>query len=645
MDPHAPIRLQLLGPPVVTGRDGSPISGRAAQRHRLALLAVLARAPASGVSRNVLMTLLWPESDQEQARNLLKVSLYVLRQTLGDAAIESVGDNVRLAPRALEVDTVELEAAVARGDLTAAVALHRGPFLDGFSLKDSPEFDHWVDRERARLSDLYAKALETLAEDAEQRRDRRAATEWWKARAAQDPLDSRVALRLMGALVAAGNRAGAIRHATIHAQLLEQELGIESKEVMAQQERLRSEPDVAPEEPLPPTAPPPVEPGVGAAPSHAVAVASAPTVRRRSWAVALFGVAFAATAIALLIDTRQTPEEIAQAVARQLGSTTAPPTRPPTVNVVAWDLYTQGSRQEVQRDDSAALVALEQLRRAVEIDPSFAAAHAGLARLYLRSPGGAGTSRTDRHRLAVQHATEATALDDGLGEAHATLGIALMNLYDHEAAEAHLLRAVEIEPGTAVYREWLAQLYTGMGRFRDALVQAQLALAADPLSPTARAEVARALMVNGRCDEALAQLAPLADLRPALLRAEQIAAQCYAEKGLWDAAVAEASRSIASSGARGKGALAYFLARAGRADEANALLEELIQGARSDSGDAFFVATAYTGLARTDEAFDWLVRAIADYSLNFEVMEPKFAELHDDPRFARIRALFGQEGV
>jgi hypothetical protein len=114
---------------------------------------------------------------------------------------------------------------------------------------------------------------------------------------------------------------------------------------------------------------------------------------------------------------------------------------------------------------------------------------------------------------------------------------------------------------------------------------------------------------------------------------------------LWDAAVAEASRSIAFSGPRGKGALAYFLARAGRVDEANALLEELVQGARSASGEAFFVAAAYTGLGRTDEAFDWLERAIADYSLTYEVMEPKFAELHDDPRFTRIRALFGQEGV
>jgi DNA-binding SARP family transcriptional activator len=592
------------------------------------------------------MTRLWPESDRDQARNLLKSSVYVLRQTLGQEAIDSVGDNIRLVPGALDVDVQEFEAARARGDLVAAAALHRGPFLDGFFLKDTPEFDHWVDRERARLSDAYAKTLESLAGDAEARGDHEAAAEWWKARAAQDPFDSRVALRLMGALVAVGNRAGAIRHATIFGQLLKQELGIESEEVEALQQRLLTQPDAPPPTKTPPAPsrePPPVT-------ITEADLAVAPSERRRGWAIGAVGVAAATIAIALFVTTRPSQEdltaEIAQAVVRELGGGAPRPTRPTTVNVVAWDLYVQASRPEVLRSDSAVLVAIGQLRRAVELDPSFTDAHTTLARLYLRGPSvEEGVQPIDRFRSAASHATAAIGLDDMHAEGHATLGLAHRSLYQFAEAEAHLLRSLEIEPGSGLHREWLSQLYIGLGRFDEALAQAQLALAAEPLSPTARAEVGRALLVNGRCGEALALLAPLADLEPPLLRVAQINAQCYAQAGMWDAAIAEALEAVPGGGGRSKGILTHIMARAGRLEEADALLAELVEGARNGASETFYLAVAHAGFGRKDETFEWLERASADYSLTFEVMEPMFADVRDDPRFGRIARLFGHEGA
>jgi len=179
------------------------------------------------MSRDVLMAHLWPESDLEQARNLLKVSVYVLRRALGKDAIVSLGDGLGLATDVVAVDTMTFESAVARGDHEGAVRSYTGPFMEGFFLEGAPEFGHWVDRERGRLADLYAKALESLAEGAETRGDDAAAVEWWKARAAHDAYDSRVALRLVQALASEGNRAGALRHVGVHAQLLREELGLE----------------------------------------------------------------------------------------------------------------------------------------------------------------------------------------------------------------------------------------------------------------------------------------------------------------------------------------------------------------------------------------------------------------------------------
>ncbi|MGH7475980.1 MAG: BTAD domain-containing putative transcriptional regulator [Longimicrobiales bacterium] len=235
----------------MAGENGA-LTGRAAQRHRLALLALLALAPARRLSRDKLIAYLWPESDPERARNLLNVSAYVLRAALGEGALLSAGDELRLNAEVVQADVAEFEAALERADHAHAVALYRGPFLDGFFLSDAPEFEHWVDRERERLAGRYGKALEALAEATEAARDHGRAVEWWQARAAHDPYDSRVALRLMQALETSGNRAGALQHAVIHQRLLQEEFGIGSvPEIAALAARLRSEAAAA----MPPLSP------------------------------------------------------------------------------------------------------------------------------------------------------------------------------------------------------------------------------------------------------------------------------------------------------------------------------------------------------------------------------------------------------
>jgi adenylate cyclase len=240
--------LRLFGSPSIEADDGGgiPLSGRVAQRHRLALLALIAMAPGQRLSRDKLISYLWPESDAERGRNLLKVSSYVLRTELGETAVLSEGDDLRLNADVVHTDAVELDAALARGDHAEAVALYKGPFLDGFFLSEAPEFEQWAARERERLTARYAKALEALADQAEAKGDAARAAEWWKARAVLDPYDSRVALRLMQSLEASGNRAAALQHASVHQRLLAHEFGIApASEIVAFAEQLRTKPPVA----------------------------------------------------------------------------------------------------------------------------------------------------------------------------------------------------------------------------------------------------------------------------------------------------------------------------------------------------------------------------------------------------------------
>ena len=275
------LRLKLLGVPSLE-RDGELLGGRAAQRHRIALLALLALAPGRRLGRDTLIATLWPESDAERGRNLLKVATYVLRSSLGADALVSAGDELRLDPELVAVDVAEFEAALEAGEYARATALHERPFLDGFFLPEAPEFAHWVDGERARLAAGHRRALEALAAGAEAAGDHGAAVDWWRRRAVADPYDSRVALRLMAALDAAGNRAGALQHAAVHQQLLQAEFGVASApEVEAEAERLRRAPAAtpAPARPTPPVvgpaAAPAVEP-VGEPPAEPPAIPASP---------------------------------------------------------------------------------------------------------------------------------------------------------------------------------------------------------------------------------------------------------------------------------------------------------------------------------------------------------------------------------
>ena len=232
-------QLKLLGGVSLTGPDG-PVVGRAAQRHRLALLALLARSRDRTLPRERLMAFLWPEADPERARGLLNESVYVLRKALGEGALVTAGDSIRLEPAAITSDAERFEAAAATGDAEGAVALYGGPFLDGFSIPGAVEFERWSDGERERLARVYRGSLAMLAEGAEARGSPAEAARWWAALAAEDGLNPRVAVRLMRALDAAGDRPAALRHARIHAALVETELGATAgASVVALAEELR----------------------------------------------------------------------------------------------------------------------------------------------------------------------------------------------------------------------------------------------------------------------------------------------------------------------------------------------------------------------------------------------------------------------
>lgn len=236
-------RLRTLGGLSLSRANGAADAsegGVASQRKALALLAILAAGGAHGVSRDRLLLLLWPESDSERGRGALKTMVHALRRQLGADAVVGVAD-LRLGAGVVSSDLETFRAALAAGDDAAAVAACTGPFLDGIYVEGAPEFERWAGEERSRVEVERRDALDRLAARASQDGRWDDAVRWWRARHAADPLHAPTSLRLMHALVAAGDRDGALLHARAHESLVRAELDVPpNPDVMRLAESLRT---------------------------------------------------------------------------------------------------------------------------------------------------------------------------------------------------------------------------------------------------------------------------------------------------------------------------------------------------------------------------------------------------------------------
>ncbi|HEX6048618.1 MAG TPA: BTAD domain-containing putative transcriptional regulator, partial [Gemmatimonadaceae bacterium] len=239
------LRINALGG-IALLRDGTPVTGDAVQPRRLALLAMLARAGSRGMTRERVLALLWPDTDEERARRTLSQAVYSLRRGMGDDAITGTTE-LRLDPSLVTSDVAEFAEAIREKDFVRAVALYAGPFLDGVRVAGVPDFDRWVDTERSALAHDYATALMRLGKDAAAKSDWVRAVEWWRKRAALDPVDPDLALEVMRSLAASGDRSGALQHARVCAALRAQDELPPDAEVEAFARELREAPaDVTP---------------------------------------------------------------------------------------------------------------------------------------------------------------------------------------------------------------------------------------------------------------------------------------------------------------------------------------------------------------------------------------------------------------
>lgn len=193
---------------------------------------MLAVASDKGVSRDKILAMLWPDGNLEKSRHALNQILSAQRRHFADAQLFDGKKTVRLNGSLITSDVQEFERAMTSGDLDRAVALHSGPFLDGFFVPSSSEFEQWVTDQREKFAQRLSDALDDAARKAEQSSDLEVAIKRRRQSASLDKLDSARALRLAESLVGSGNRAGALRALQECQKRIKDELGFSDPDLL-----------------------------------------------------------------------------------------------------------------------------------------------------------------------------------------------------------------------------------------------------------------------------------------------------------------------------------------------------------------------------------------------------------------------------
>lgn len=219
-------RLQLFGGPSIEADEGR-LHGPPTQRHRLALLAILACNHPQSTPRDVLLDLLWPDRPPSRTRNLLNQAVHQIRKSLGAGTIRSLGDGLLLERAGLECDLLSFRDALAANDRAGAAQIHRAPFLQGFALPRSPGFERWLTGMRAELNRELAAAIEISAAEETAAGAHERAVGLWRRRAELDPRAEGPLIGLARALVASGDRSAALRLTEDFVDRFRGELGAE----------------------------------------------------------------------------------------------------------------------------------------------------------------------------------------------------------------------------------------------------------------------------------------------------------------------------------------------------------------------------------------------------------------------------------
>jgi serine/threonine-protein kinase len=307
----------------------------------------------------------------------------------------------------------------------------------------------------------------------------------------------------------------------------------------------------------------------------------------------------------------------------------------------AYQLYLKGRYYWSKRTADGLKQGVDYFEEAIENDPGYALAHAGLADCYNMLVIYSRLAPTEGFPKAKAAAVRALEIDDSLAEAHASLAF-VKSRFEWQWAEAdrEFNRAIQLNPNYAPAHQWYSNFLASVGRLSEAIEEARRTFELDPLSLITSSHQGWIFYLAGQYDQALERSRKALVLDPNFFAARRYAGLAYAQKGQFDQAIDELRRavSLSSGSALMKAELANVLAVAGKKAEAEQALEELRQMSTQRHVSSYMFALIYAGLGENDEAFRWLEKAFeerAEYLVYIKV-DPRMQGLRQDPRFADL---------
>ncbi|MDQ3547034.1 MAG: tetratricopeptide repeat protein [Verrucomicrobiota bacterium] len=275
-------------------------------------------------------------------------------------------------------------------------------------------------------------------------------------------------------------------------------------------------------------------------------------------------------------------------------------------------------------------------KQAIEKDPGYALAHAGLANAYALLNYYGGSEPDQTYPKAREAAQRAIKLDPSLAQAHTALAY-IMRAYDWDwaGAEREFQRAIALNPNYATAHFWYGEQLSLLGRFDEGIAEIQRAEEIDPLSPIISGSVGWAYHMARQPDRAIAQLQKALELDPNYAMTHFYLGMAYEGKGMSEEAIAayRKSQEISPLGP-GIVGLGHAYAASGRHDEARRILQQLVERVAHHQARPTGVAIVAAGLNDADTAFAWLERAYEERAegVMYLKAQPYFDNLRSDPR-------------
>ncbi len=316
-------------------------------------------------------------------------------------------------------------------------------------------------------------------------------------------------------------------------------------------------------------------------------------------------------------------------------------TRRPTENPEAYQLYLKGRFYWSKRSAGDIQKGIEFFQQAIDKDPTYALAYAGLADCYAVLPQYSGLPALEIIPRAREAAVKALKIDSALADAHNTMAFALEELdWDFPAAEAEYKRAIDLNPDYPTAHHWYAILLSRLGRHDEGIREAERAYQLDPLSLIINNLRAVACLWKGDYDRAEQLQRKTFELDSTIAVGHVTMGHIYLAKHMVPEALLEFEKAVRIAGRRIEplGALGYGCAVDGQKNRALDIIKEMKQLGEKGFDPPVLIAVVYLGLGQKDECFAWLEKgyqARSSWILTLQI-DHRFDSIRGDPRFASL---------